>query len=315
MGAHAYSGPFAVYNGGADMESMNDDSAVAFEGKSCTANCGGTTLGKMTCSAWLRSDTATTATLRLTTNGTGSVDCAITGLTSTPTRHECTGTVTGSPTSTICTVLVGDDVTDTGTIGIVAPQCDRQGWATSEKINLTAIGQDRVNIDDAESTTWPSDADSGEIEVVFRLDNDVPTDDYDNNASFFLYDVPNDTNTDHRIIEWYQQSTTFLQFRTTEGVSGLNTTTNSQLVLAADTDYVTRARWVAVGGGFVNHYVYLDTCADRETCAATTLVASSTDGTRVAPVSPYGPVNLGRRFNDIFGMNGHLIRMTVRQGP
>ena len=311
------SGPFSTYMGGAEADLIEDDAAGAFEGKTGTRNCGGTAVGKFTVSCYVRTGTTgtvtTQATLRITTNGTGSVDCAFTDLTSSFVRKECVTTVGGSPTSTVGTVLVGDAAADTGSIVVSQCQCDRHGWATSPKADDNSGGLDTPEIPATTTALWPSDGDSGEIETVFTVDHDVPGDDYDNGDSFFLHDVDNAAETEHVAFDLYQQSGGGYHTMFTGTTGSSSTPDSSQWTLVAGTTYVSKIRWVAHGAGRVDHYLYFDSCAAPASCAATTLTASSTDGSRIDPVQPFGPMILGRRYTDTFPLDGKLLRITVRQ--
>lgn len=50
-------------------------------------------------------------------------------------------------------------------------------------------------------------------------------------------------------------------------------------------------------------------------CHATTLIASTTDGTAAIPSSVYGPMYFGQRFSGIYFMYGHVKRFTVKRHP
>jgi len=113
--ANAYEGPF----GWPDMEKLEDDDGAALEGREQVVAT--TSQNRVVMTAWLRSDTATEATMSITGTGNsgGDVTCAITGLTSTPTRYACISTAAYAAGITAITarVLVGDAVGDTGSIG------------------------------------------------------------------------------------------------------------------------------------------------------------------------------------------------------
>lgn len=117
-----------------DMEQLLDDQAGSQEGVSqvfTSAN-----QRRYVLSAWLRSDSATKATLKLvgTGNSAGDVTCAITGLTSTPTRYACISPAAygAGITAVTASILVGDAVGDTGSIGAGEVQLEDDGafWTT-----------------------------------------------------------------------------------------------------------------------------------------------------------------------------------------
>ncbi len=115
IGTNAASGPFALYNLGAEADSITDDDGAALEGKESAS--AGTATGTYTVSCYLASSTATTYTLSVVTDGTGGGSCTGTGLTSSFTRATCTPTaVSGTPSYVKARVLVGDSVDDTGAI-------------------------------------------------------------------------------------------------------------------------------------------------------------------------------------------------------
>lgn len=114
------------------LGSLTDNDAAAKEGRSQAVSI--TLQRKYTLSCWLRSSTATTATLSMVGTGdaTGDKTCTITGLTSTPTRYSCTSDAAYGAALTAITssVLVGDTAAVTGVIGAGDCQLEPIGWAS-----------------------------------------------------------------------------------------------------------------------------------------------------------------------------------------
>lgn len=160
------SGPWSVYAGGAEADTLSDDNDTDgggaddgdadYEGVRLDAQT--TYTSAYTCSTRVKAGTETGATLLITSDGTGSKTCTFSGLDVPATattvggvvsaetlagwaRIDCSTTIGGVPTATTCDLLVGDAAADTGTIiasasgawrlGYVPGQCPTAGTAAT----------------------------------------------------------------------------------------------------------------------------------------------------------------------------------------
>lgn len=312
--AATHSGPFSAWFAAAQGFTLTDDDGTGDEGVEGNGSAA-TVLGPYTASAWCKAGTQDRARFVVDTDGTGGGECTVV-LTETLTRHECNPTaVTGSPTATRMQILVGDDAADTGTILCEFPQMNRKKWATAPI--EAASGIPDVTVPASETTGWDLSS-GGEVEVVFTLDHTVPTDDHDNDDSFFVFDSESNAGVDHSVILWYQQSADQLRHATRASASGgdldLTDTYFNGVDFAEGQQYVWRFRWTRTGSAplEMTHTAYLDECADADTCEATTLIATESD--KYAP-DQIEDVWLGRRYTDTFPINGSIKRVAVRLPP
>lgn len=330
------SSPWAVGFGNSSADELVDDDGAASEGK----------LGALTCadsytedrfytmSCWIRSGTTGTVTdqvrLGIVSDGTGDADCTFTDLTSTFTRKSCSARITGPPTSVRGRVLVGDADADTGSVIIDSCQCEWKQHATEQKLDQYNYDPTLWRIPAAEVATWPdgTGADGMDMEVVFQIDHAHPTGaqvgealmlvDGDNleasiaHSYLIYFDLIDPANSS------YQLSLATYHSDPTKCTLEADTDTESAMpyVLQADTWYVARFKYTPAGtpGGIarVNHYGYVDTCADPATCHATTLIVSDTTGTKCAPDGSFGEFYFGRRSSNIRYMDGRIARVTVK---
>ena len=138
--ANTDSGPFVYFAGGAEADTIEDNDALAIEGKSSAS--AGTTTGTYTVSCYLASGTASTAELAVLTDGGGGGACLVSGLTAAFARKTCTPTpITGVPTYIKGSLGVGSVVGTTGTIKVAGCQLEIASHATSQIINTTTALQ------------------------------------------------------------------------------------------------------------------------------------------------------------------------------
>jgi hypothetical protein len=121
-------------------ELIDDDDAGALEGKSQSRAT--TSQLKHTLSCYMRSGTATTATLKMvgTGNSAGDQTCTFTGLNSTTARKSCTSSAAygAGITSVLISVLAGDSAAVTGSIRVWGCQFEARDGATPYVRTTTA---------------------------------------------------------------------------------------------------------------------------------------------------------------------------------
>lgn len=332
--ANQAAGPFAAWRvgpGSNEADLVVDNDAAAKEGLQGVLGCGDAqnVTGDYTASCYVRSGTSGTTTTEVTiavqTDGTGSLECEFTDLTTSFVRKECYAAITGSPTSIKGRVLVGDDAADTGSVIVSQCQCENRGYATAPKPNNEATADDVWTIPETETDTWPSGETVGaDIEIVFQVDFEHPTEAFD---YLMLHDTINDAGDDHADflgVEYVTKATSPVRARValrpqneTLAGDGSDTDTFADLpgVVEAGQWYVMRFRYTPMGevGGIprVAHYIYWDECADPATCTATTLIGSDTTGNKYAQDDTRDIAYFGRRYDLNRGFAGRIARFTV----
>lgn len=162
-------GPLSVYAGGNEADTITDDDAAS---KECVYVQIGTTTGDYTVSAYLAAGTITDYTLSVVTDGTGSVDCAGTDLTSTFSRKTCSATVGGVPTYVRGQLCVGDTAADTGSIKVSGAQGEaaaQAGKPCPAGASASTCAVDQITVPKGRLPT-------GQFEICldYTPDNDVP---------------------------------------------------------------------------------------------------------------------------------------------
>ena len=163
-------GPLSVYAGGNEADTITDDDAAS---KECVYVQIGTTTGDYTVSAYLAAGTITDYTLSVVTDGTGSVDCTGTDLTSTFSRKTCSATVGGTPTYVRGQLCVGDTAADTGSIKVSGAQ----GEAAAQAGKPCPAGASAATCAVDQITVPKEQLPTGQFEICldYTPDNDAPS--------------------------------------------------------------------------------------------------------------------------------------------
>lgn len=160
------SGPFSVFNGGAEADTLGDDDGAAYEGIRIFSET--TYTGAITGAALVKEGTETGASIDISTDGTGSTTCTFSDLDATVSTSggvvsskidgytwiSCSATIGGTPSATTVDLLVGDAAADTGTIVV----SDREGYRLSYRPRPCPEvdgGASRTCAGDRPSTTVP----------------------------------------------------------------------------------------------------------------------------------------------------------------
>jgi hypothetical protein len=266
------SGPSAVYNGGAEADTLTDDNDTDgagaddgdadYEGVRIVAET--TYTGAYTVDAYVKPGTNTGATIDIVTDGTGSKTCTYTGLdnlatatsvggsiqciggaactgsNSYPTgfaRLVCTTTLGGVPSATTADLYVGDAAADTGTIIASAGEAWRlayPGRACPTAATTATCNADNLSV---ATTGWPT----SEGRVVLSYTPEVE-DGYTSNCD--LLDALDATAGFHLrrlatsgVLNWYSKSSTGVQ----------TTKSSAALTWTRGTTYEIDVRWWANG--------------------------------------------------------------------
>ena len=310
------SGPFSSWRNTAEGDRVVDDDAAAFEGYEAVTSAG-VAVDRFTVSCFLKQGdtgiTTTKARLILRQSGTTDVATCDKTLTSAWVRYTCSGTTSGPPTSVRGRVLVGNATADTGSILVSQCQVNADGWAAAPLIGNGAVGVDDLSSTLAEVAAWTKTGGTRH-EVIFTPDFSR-SDIFDLSDTYEPVDLDEVTHTDHRVLLWHYYNLPHAM--ATRGAAAPLTETDtyaaSDIPESAGHTYAFSARWVPVGGGFVNHYLYFNECPGSvSACEATTLIASDTTGTKRAPVTAdWGWLRIGCRYNKIACMSGHIARVRI----
>lgn len=310
------SGPFSAWRNTAEADRIVDDDAGAFEGYKSVTNAA-TTVDRFTCSAFLKQgDTgAVTTKARIVVEQNGSTDVATCDktLTSSFARYSCTGDTSGSVTAVRCRIVVGNAASDTGSILIAQAQMNADGWAAAPLVGNGSVGVDDLTSTSNEVDQW-STAVGHTHEIIFTPDFSR-ADTFDAEDTYEPLDLTDNAQTDHRVLLWhYQNNDPAMATRGSGGALSTTDTYGSAVSEVAGTTYAFRIKWEPVGGGFVNHFLYFNACPGSvATCSATTLIGSDTTGTKVAPTTDWGVLQIGCRYNNILCLSGHIQRVRIWQ--
>ena len=308
-------GPFSTALLANEVDTINDTSGTNHSGVRAVGTMAASSANKYTISCFVGAGTATSARLEFVTDGafTGPSGCDLT-LGAPITRQSCTATVTGQ-TFLRGQLLVGTTGAATGTINVAQCQQEPQGWASSPTLTNTARNLDTLTVPSTETATWPTTG-GGESEMIFTLNHLGPADSIQLNDGVYFFDSRT-IDEGPGILCFHYQSINSFMCSTRNGTVLPNTSTDTLTAPGAVTyvpgqQYILRFKWVPHGTGFVDHYVYLDTCADENTCTATTVLMSDTTGTKVAPTG-HGDMLIGIRHGGAFHFDGSVAKFTVRQ--
>lgn len=294
-------GPFFNLNRTNECARMVDDDPAAFEGKQ-GAN-GYVSDGFYTASFYLQAgDTGTTKTAaRIKIDVTGgawpdagvSQICDITGLTSTTTRATCTtpkfiGTV--SPTVK-ASILVGNAVSDTGSIMVCERQFNATSFATASAIDNASRGNTDYSID---PSGWPSVSRGGKYEVVFVPNTNTNTDwaGGGQTDTIYLFDAYDNT-PDHSVVMIFGYNTAGRSLARTQNGANITEFLNDGVTLVPGTPYAVSMEWRPSGSGCSVKYRF-NSCTSITSCTAGTIVSSTNSG--FCPSQPTG-VKLGNRYD------------------
>jgi hypothetical protein len=314
------SGPFSRANSAAEADTITDDDAGAKEGKRSATF--GTTNSAWTASCLMQPGTIASATVSITTTGgSGGGECAFADIADECApdplsgwyRCECTRTISGSPSAIYGNVLVGDDVTDVGTIIVSQCQGDSGSAPTPPRVSSTSVASSRVAVPDGSADAWYI-ADGGEVEIVwtpYRTAGDRIS---------YLLGGGDDTNTTDSLVLYLDAAG-----KINLGTYSPSTSTSAEelsfsasaVTVTRGTQYVVRARWSPDVDGLLCHEIWLDECADASTCTATTVVALDvTQGDcGKYPPTPFGRFELGAKIDGTSTLDGQIARVTVRDHP
>lgn len=309
VGVNVASGPFAAWKNTAECDNLEDNDGAAFEGKaSGELQRSIQTLAQhaWTIRVWAsKGDAGTTRDkMRLAlvsadgiflSDGGLEEDCDFT-LDDTVKPYDCKGFTTDAGVATVKgRVLVGNTAATQGSITVCHAQDTPRPYAQLAVTNSTAFGSGNFQLD---TTGWPSTSLKGKYEIVFTPLNNVSGSDWDNaNGLIYLFDANVAASSAHAvvIIPGYSVAGHMLM-RSTQGanstefdVTGISTTAGQR--------YAVSMEWRPVGGGRCNLWARFNSCSgNAASCAASTVVASSTDGTGYCPDQPT-VVRLGDRYD------------------
>lgn len=320
------SGPFSAQKNTAEADEIVDDDAAAFEGKSATTSCDnavdhdtascylglgttGTTLNKARLD-WVVTGggTATPSSCDFTITGTGPLGYDL---------YQCPTVTSGTVTTLKARLLVGNAVSDTGSIRVSQCQCDRQARAQDGRmITSTGEGRDLYHVPAATTATMKSAGlrNNGTLSVIFTLNHDAPGDEISDAAdSWFPFDLAHTGNDDHRITLFYEVLGGYnhqLCLRLDDGThTNVDLCSPTGITFTHGVQTIVTAQWTSCDATHVKGFLYRDTCANSQTCQATTLIASDTTCTLKKPADDvWGQGFLGNRMNATFGMNGRGAR-------
>jgi len=235
-------GPWAVYAGGSEADTLTDDDAAQREGKT-SPNVVAAGVGNYIFSCWLQAGTLTDYSLVFLTDGTGSDTSTGTDLTSSFVRKSKVVTIGGTPTYIYSRLQVGDQNADTGTIIVDGCQLEKTGaigsFCPANGTAATCNG-DRMTV---ATTRWPVDA--GRVEFDY-----VPM---DAGISTYRYFVSTYNTTTGGWNIWINNSTNNNQLMySTLNIGGgaLSTNGSDNLSWTPGLGYHIEVEWTA--GGYVN---------------------------------------------------------------
>jgi hypothetical protein len=292
------SGPLAEWGKAAECDLIVDDNAAAFEGyQSLTA---GADAGYYTSSCYLKAGTSgtTTTKARLTvdTDGTGSTNCDITGLTSTATRQTCTALVGGTPTSVKASILVGNATSETGSIQTCQCQLvySAEPGAPQKDNTLRAA----VNYT-ASTSAWPDPALGGKYEVLHVPPFNPLTQWYDGTEStYYMFDVNDVGAAGHTVAFVFGYTVAGRMLAVVRNGASTSDVTIDGIGLTAGQLYATAVEWLPAGTGKCTIRVRHNTCGARlaADCHAETIIGSDLTGTAICPAAPE-TMTLGNRYD------------------
>lgn len=297
-------GPFfRLRNKNVEAQILDDD-ASAFEGKQGASGYVGN--GYYTTSFYLSAGDAgtvvTKARLKIDVTGGGWDDagttyaCDVTGLTYAGSRYSCQSPFfyadAGSPTVK-SSILVGNAVSDTGSINVSQRQLTAAGWATVPIIDNTARGNSAQTIDPV-TDAWPTTTNGGKYEIVFTPVYSAASDSWDEQTdTIYLFDS-HDATPEHGVVTLFGYNTAGRAMARTENGGSQTEFIEDGVSLTPYSLYAVSMEWLPVAGGCSVVWRFNSCSGSVSGCHATTAHGSTSSG--VCPAQPTA-VNLANRLD------------------
>lgn len=296
VNSNVASGPLSRRGNAAEVDRLVDASALGFEGKSSVYSVGAAA-GPATFTCYLAAGdigvTTTKARLRIVTDGTGTTACDFSDLSATYAAKTCSASITGSPSTITAELLVGNAITDIGSILVSGCQLNGQNWAEPfHAVGNEAAGAPLAWLD----VSGVSITSGGKYEVVFRAPYDP------NGAAYlsasdiiYLWDATPTAGGHYAYFLFGYTVAGQLQSVTSNGLSDC-TMALSGVGLTANQLYAMSVEWTGSGAS-CTCTARLNTCAGSvASCTATTSVVTASGQCPSQPDRLY----LGRRYSGDF---------------
>lgn len=309
INANIASGPFSRWKNAAECDEIVEVNAAAFEGKASAElqrNNGAGPAHGWNMRVWATSGSTgvTRDKMRIAivspngvflSDGGAEEDCDFT-LTSSVRPYDCVGyTTDAGVTSVKGRVLVGNTAAAVGSVTVCNAQDTAHPYPQLSVTNDTAFGFASDSID---PSSWPSTGAKGKYELVFTPVGSINGTAWDNVAgTIYLFDAYN-VALDHNVVMvgGYQIAGRLLVRSTASGANFTEFLVDG-VTMTAGQRHALSMEWRPVGAK-CNLWVRFDSCpGSAASCVATTVVASSTDGTGWCPGQPAN-LKLGNRFDN-----------------
>ncbi len=290
------SGPLSRRQNGPEVDRMVDDDVLSLEGKQSVYSVGAAA-GPATFTCYLAAGdtgvTRTKARLRIDSDGTGSTDCDFSDLGSTYAAKTCSASITGSPTYIKAQLLVGNSITDTGSILVSACQLNGANWVEPMYVTGNESAGAPLAWLDISGTSITA---GGKYEVVFTPPYDPNSATYLSAADIlYLWDGTPTAGGHYAYFLVGYTVAGQLQSVTSNGVSDC-TMALSNVSLTPNQRYAMSIEWTGSGAS-CSCTARLNTCAgSAASCFATTPVVSASGQCPLQPDRMY----LGRRYSGDF---------------
>lgn len=325
MTANSSNGPFYEWKHLPTCWLMVDDSASVSEGKALTPVSTGNVTANLTfpytTSAYVLAGTSGTTkdsvtiemgidggSAMLLDGGTNPV-CVFTGLTSTPTRVECTVKVSDGGVL-YPKITVGAANTDTGSIQVCQGQTNYGPYAGVPALDTSVKGSSAQSLD---VSNWPDTSKGGKYEVVFRPVHDANSQWGTTGDTIYLIDVY-DVNVNHGVVMLFGYNNPGnALMRTENSDTGSTEFTQAGVVLVPGQLYAVSSEWRARGGGVCSVTWRFNSCTGSVSdCHATTQLATTLVG-----ICPSTPANakLGNRKDNTFPTDAYIAATRVYGAP
>ena len=279
---------FNVFNAN-EVDRIEDTSAAAFQGKQ-SGNAFDSNTNYYT--AWCNlaqgttGVTTTKARFIITTNGTpATTTCDITGLTSTIGTYSCrtSSAVTGA-TSVTAQILVGNAVTDQGSILVDGCGINYAGWVEPPVLVSSLPGSSSVSVS---ASSWPAVGGGGKYEVVFTPRYSVVSDWSTTADTLYAMDVNNGVGHSAFTIFGYTTPGRALA-RTTDSLGASTDIQVDGIDTVPGQRYAASIEWIGSGttSGCTTVFRFNQCSGPVSSCFATTALGSS-----FAAACPDSPTN------------------------